>query len=142
MSGTKKRISVILMIIATMLLMVSCGSGQSSVDQVVTKENDSNYESIEKMLQGTWDYYSEEDDFGERLIFDDGSLDYTAYMKSVPEKDNHIVGSYRITDEHVITNLNGHEEKFDYKVEDGNLSLSIHYTDLIDETRSYTKIKE
>ena len=84
-------------------------------------------DDIESLLQGTWEYYNKEDDFGERFTFDNGKLKYTAYSKELPDKDTIIEGTYRITEKNIITTLNNHDEYFDYELNNGVLSFSIDY---------------
>lgn len=87
-------------------------------------ESGDNILFIEQCLQGTWAYFHEDTGYGEILEFDNGQLYYTSYVAADRSKDSHITGTYRITDENLITTLNDFDTHFDYELKDGRLSFS------------------
>ena len=103
-------------------------------------ENSSDSQNVldENLLQGTWEYFNEEEEWGERFIFDDGDLDYTFFLKDQPELDTNIKGTYKVTDSGVVTTLNDHEELFEYELKDDELILTKTYSDK--DNRIYTQI--
>lgn len=94
---------------------------------------------VEALLQGSWECYNEEHGFGEIFVFDNGQLKYTSYVSADRSKDHVVYGTYRVTEDNVITTLSDYNAYLDYAVSGGRLSLSWYIDSGADggETRVY-----
>lgn len=81
---------------------------------------------VEKLLQGTWEYYDSSIGFGEILKFDHGIVDYNSYLDAARDKDSHSQGTYQIIGSNIITTINEHDTSFDYEIVENQLSITYH----------------
>ena len=77
---------------------------------------------IEGMIQGTWEYYDSETDFGERCAFSNGHYIYTSFMKKTKGVDRTTEGTYQIKDGKIYINSDYY---FDYTTNGSDIELSI-----------------
>lgn len=114
----------------TYYLTISVNHTQSSAQTTQTPASPAGTVStdpimeVEALLQGTWEYYDSNLGYGEILIFDNGSVRYNSYVDTAKNNDPPTVGTYRVTEDNVITTMNNFDAYFDYEVSGQRLSLS------------------
>lgn len=100
--------------------------------------------TVEALLQGSWEHYDSSTGFGEVLTFDNGEVRYLTYLDSAPDKDHTSSGTYRVTDEFVITTMNNFDAYFGYTVNGQSMSLTWYIDSGADKgnTRVYSQIEK
>lgn len=78
----------------------------------------------EELLQGEWQFYDKDNGIGENFTFDHGDVSYYWYWEKNGGERKYSQGTYKITDDQVITTINGYESYFDYEIRDGKSLLS------------------
>lgn len=99
---------------------------------------------VEALLQGSWEYYDSSIGYGEVLTFDHGVVSYLSYLDSARDKDHTSSGTYRVTEDNVITTMNGYDAYFDYEIKGQQLSLTWYIDSGADKgnTRVFSQIEK
>lgn len=111
----KKLLNLILVVIIINL----CGCALNNNSTEITKE------TIDENLQGTWEYFDGNINFGEKLIFKNGMISYTSYVFTTMD-DNACsnVGTYEILEDSIELKINGGDTYLAYEYRNGELQLS------------------
>lgn len=129
-----KKVSPFILVLVICLSLCACTKNEpqnNSAEQVESEEwfSESHISDIDNLLHGRWERCADTGagtQHAEILEFSNGSLYYKSFLVGYEEKATIVWGTYEITDDHIITTLNGTKKYFDYTVSGGTLTIGLY----------------
>ena len=80
---------------------------------------------VNKLIQGTWEYYHEKEGYKEEIKFDNGKFFSSLTYKKANIENEVSEGTYQVVKDHIITSIDGYTDTYDYVLKENKIAISL-----------------